>query len=864
MKTINFKNLILVLFSVLTVGCTEDWMDTSNAKKLFPINNNWEFKQASKKQWYPATVPGVVHTDLFANKLIEDPFYRQNEKDLQWIEEEDWVYKTTFDAPVSVVEKNRFSLQFNGLDTYADVTLNGQQILSSDNMFVGYDEEVTSLLKEKGNTLEVYFHSPIKMTKPLRDKAGYEYPADNDARAEKFSIYSRKAPYSFGWDWGPRFVTSGIWRDINLMVWKTAKIEDVYIQQVSLTDQKAELTATVEVYSDQKTTAKIRLKADEHTFSSQKKEITLEKGKNTITLQATIDQPERWWPNGLGEQRRYAISTDLMVEEEIVDQKIEKIGLRTVELINEPDSLGESFFIKVNGQPVFMKGVNYIPQDSFLPSVTKERYDWMIESMTSVHMNMVRIWGGGIYESDYFYDQCDEKGLLVWQDFMFACTLYPGDKDFVKKVKAEAEYNIKRLRNRPSIALWCGNNEVGVAWDNWGWQDSYGWSKEVQDQLVADYNRLFKEVLPEMVNTYDKGRFYFPSSPISNWGKLEDFSKGDNHFWGVWHGKYPFESFKEYVPRFMSEYGFQAFPSFKAIKKFTIEEDWGLETDVMNTHQKSYTGNGLIKVYMERDFKVPSNFEDFVYVGMLLQADGMRQGFETHRRRMPYCMGTLYWQLDDCWPAASWSSIDYYGEWKALHYAVERAFRPQILSSDIEGEQLKVWLVNDEWSPRKSTLEVEWRTFKGETLATKRYPIEIRGNESKVVLETSLTEILGRKSTLKERKGMYMILRSVEESGRNDAHNYAFFVKPKDQQLPQATISTDVIEEDGQLFIKLSSDVFTESVALTIEGDAVAHFSDNYFHLPTKMEKYITVTRTELTATELKKVLTVKCLNNLK
>ncbi|NLR94163.1 beta-mannosidase [Flammeovirga agarivorans] len=859
----NIKTYYLSLVVFLGLfSCTENWERNTTTKQQYPIQENWEFKQASKSKWYKATVPGVVHTDLLANKLIEDPFYRQNEKDLQWIEEEDWVYKTKFDLPVNL-DKQQFSLKFDGLDTYADVTLNGEKILSSDNMFVGYEKEVTRLLKQKGNILEVYFHSPIKVTKPLRDEAGFEYPADNDARAEKFSIYSRKAPYSFGWDWGPRFVTSGIWRDINLVVWNNAKINDVHIVQQSLTDEKATLSASIEVYSEVDTEAKVRLSSEETTFSGEARSIQLSKGINKVYLDAEVSNPEKWWPNGLGEQRRYNITAQVMVEGQLVDEKSNKIGFRTVELINEPDSLGESFYVKVNGEPVFMKGVNYIPQDSFLPSVTKDRYDWMIESMTQAHMNMVRIWGGGIYESDYFYDQCDEKGLLVWQDFMFACTMYPGDKDFLRKVKEEASYNIKRLRNRPSLALWCGNNEVGVAWDNWGWQDSYKWSQDVQDKLQEDYKKLFDELLPKMVNSLDKGRFYYPSSPISNWGKIEDFSIGDNHFWGVWHGKYPFESFKEYVPRFMSEYGFQSFPSFESIKKFTVEEDWGLETEVMNTHQKSYTGNGLIKVYMERDFKVPENFEDFVYVGQLLQADGMRQGFEAHRSNMPYCMGTLYWQLDDCWPAASWSSIDYYGEWKALHYTVKRSFEPQIIVTDVENDSLKVDFVNDHWKGDTSKLIVELRDFEQGLISSKSVEFSVKKNSSTEIVHQSLKDFFGKKFSSNDKKTHYLLLKSVGENKEVKALNYAFFVKPKNQQLPKASIISSVEDINGEVTIKLSSDVFAESVALTLDGNVIAHFSDNYFHLDAGVEKVIKVSRTKLTAADIKSQLQIKCLNNL-
>ncbi|OHX65018.1 beta-mannosidase [Flammeovirga pacifica] len=854
---------ILAVFTLLLTGCSDNWNVNELTKKSYSLDTDWTFKQANKEKWYPATVPGVVHTDLFDNQLIEDPFYRENEKKLQWIEEEDWVYKTTFDAPEDIKE-NHFSLQLEGLDTYADVRLNGKTILSTDNMFVGYEKEISSLIQQKGNTLEVYFHSPIKVTKPLREKAGFEYPADNDARAEKFSIYSRKAPYSFGWDWGPRFVTSGIWRPINIITWNKAKIEDVHIQQKSLNDDLAELSTSITIQSTKSRKVKVRLASDDIGFQSETKEVELTSGENVIDISAEIKNPERWWPNGLGEQRRYNINAQLLIDGKLIDQELTKIGLRTVELINEPDSLGESFFVKVNGQPVFMKGVNYIPQDSFLPSVTQDRYDWMIKSMLDAHMNMVRIWGGGIYESDYFYDQCDEQGLLVWQDFMFACTMYPGDDAFLDKVKEEATYNIKRLRNRPSLALWCGNNEVGVAWDNWGWQDSYGWSQEVQDKLTGDYDRLFKKLLPEVVGALDPGRFYYPSSPISNWGEIDDFSIGDNHFWGVWHGKYPFESFKEYVPRFMSEYGFQSFPSFESIKKFTIEEDWGLETDVMNTHQKSYTGNGLIKVYMERDFDVPSNFEDFVYVGMLLQADGMRQGFEAHRSNMPYCMGTLYWQLDDCWPAASWSSIDYFGEWKALHYAVQRSFRPQLIVTDLSKDQIEVKLVNDEWKKLPVTLEVEWKNFDGKIIAKKEIKTTLKDNGVVTAIDEKITSFFGMIPSKSLQKGSYLYLKVKGKNNELLSDNYAFFVKPKYQKLPSAEVATKVVKENGQLMVKVTSDVFAESVALSIDGEEVVHFTDNYFHLQAGEERTIVVERTDFTAEQLKDKLLVKCLNNIK
>ncbi|PWJ42191.1 beta-mannosidase [Sediminitomix flava] len=856
----NISFYLISLFALLAISCSSKQQKI--AKQEIDLNAGWEFKQSSKEKWYPATVPGTVHTDLYANDLIPDPFYRQNEKDLQWIENEAWEYKKTFDAPAIKNKDFNFSLQFDGLDTYADVFLNDKKILSADNMFVGYESEVTSLLKEKGNELRILFHSPIKKTEGLRQKAGFEYPAGNDASEEKLSVYARKAPYHYGWDWGPRFVTSGIWRDVKLVQRKTATIKDLHIIQESLDEQKAELAIELEIEAFKAIDdAQVQLLIGEKNVNSSQK-ISLKEGLNQLKFKAQIDTPQLWWPNGLGEQHRYEISARLFQADEQLDENVQKIGLRTIEVVNEPDSIGESFYVKVNGQPVFMKGVNYIPQDSFLPSVTKERYDWMFESMIDANMNMVRVWGGGIYEDDYFYELCDEKGLLLWQDFMFACTMYPGDEDFLKKVEEEAIYNIKRIRNRPSLALWCGNNEIQVGWENWGWQTEFKWSEGVQQKLISDYNKLFKELLPNLVKTHDANRFYYPSSPISNWGNLDDFKIGDNHYWGVWWGKKEFESFKEYVPRFMSEFGFQSFPAMESIKAFSEAEDWDLNSDVMNQHQKSSIGNVTIKEYMQRDYEVPSDFQDFVYVGQLLQAEGMKLGLEVHRRRMPYCMGTLYWQLNDCWPAASWSSIDYYGKWKALHYAVREAFSTQLVSTDLEGDRLKVFLVNDEWQTKDAQLQITWNDFKGNILMKKISELKLAANSSEIVIDKHLTEVLGKSVSPTERQNSYLKFALVID-GKEVSKTFTFLTKPKNQQLPTVKVATSIIEKDGELYVKLATDAFTTGVEISFDGQKEIHLSDNYFYLEANEEKLVKISRTSLDKEDLSKIMKVKCLNNI-
>ncbi|MEH0157590.1 glycoside hydrolase family 2 protein [Limibacter armeniacum] len=842
----NIGLLLGILFTVW--GCSKVAPVSSEE---ITLHTNWQFRQVGTDEWLKATVPGTVHTDLHSNGKIEDPFYRDNEKKLQWIEKEDWEYKTTFNVSASMIEKDSIDLNFKGLDTYADLYLNGKLVKQTNNMFVGWTIPSKQYLKEGENELKIYFHSPINFVKEKASKLDFTYPADNDASDEKLSIFTRKAPYHYGWDWGPRFVTSGVWKPVSLKAWNSAKIENVQLVQKKLTDELAEVTANFELTAAMECEAILTVSSADHLFASQTAKVRLKAGENRLPLTFQVNNPKRWWPNGLGEAFLYNINTSVEVAGEVCDQQDERMGLRTLEVINEPDSLGESFYVKVNGVPVFMKGANVIPSDSFLPRVTRQKYEKMMDDAVTANMNMLRIWGGGVYESDTFYELADEKGLLVWQDFMFACTLYPGDKDFLDNVRREAIYNVKRLRNHPSLALWCGNNEIQVGFDNWGWEITYQYSDELRQKLYSFYESLFKELLPEVVAEYDAGRFYYPSSPISNWGKKEDFAKGDNHFWGVWHGEYPFESFKEYIPRFMSEFGFQSFPSFKTLQKITKSEDLGLTTEVMNTHQKSYKGNKLIKTYMERDFIIPESFEDFVYVGQLLQAEGMKLAFEAQRRAMPYCMGTLYWQFNDCWPAASWSSIDYYGEWKAMHYYTRKAFAPILVSPVEENGEVKVYIVSDLLESRKGLLKVEVKDFNGKVLASQEKAVVVQPNKSDVYLALPSSD---------KYKNAFVKV-TFQGADNSVLENVLFFQKPKNQQLPNPQIEMHINKVKAGFEVKLTSDKLARYIFLQLDGEG--YCSDNYFDLLPGEEKVITISDTTFeNAAELEKAIQVKSLTD--
>ncbi|KAB5098966.1 glycoside hydrolase family 2 protein, partial [Bacteroides thetaiotaomicron] len=714
---LNLTGKIAPIACGLLCCCSMVYAQGNDTSEVMLLDTGWEFSQSGTEKWMPATVPGTVHQDLISHELLPNPFYGMNEKKIQWVENEDWEYRTSFIVSEEQLNRDGIQLIFEGLDTYADVYLNGSLLLKADNMFVGYTLPVKSVLRKGENHLYIYFHSPIRQTLPQYASNGFNYPADNDHHEKHLSVFSRKAPYSYGWDWGIRMVTSGVWRPVTLRFYDIATISDYHVRQLLLTDENARLSNELIVNQivPQKIPAEVRVNVSLNgtTVTEVKQQVTLQPGINHITLPAEVTNPVRWMPNGWGTPTLYDFSAQIACGDRIVAEQSHRIGLRTIRVVNEKDKDGESFYFEVNGIPMFAKGANYIPQDALLPNVTTERYQTLFRDMKEANMNMVRIWGGGTYENNLFYDLADENGILVWQDFMFACTPYPSDPTFLKRVEAEAVYNIRRLRNHASLAMWCGNNEILEALKYWGFEKKF--TPEVYQGLMHGYDKLFRELLPSMVKEFDSDRFYVHSSPyLANWGRPESWGTGDSHNWGVWYGKKPFESLDTDLPRFMSEFGFQSFPEMKTIAAFAASEDYQIESEVMNAHQKSSIGNSLIRTYMERDYIIPESFEDFVYVGLVLQGQGMRHGLEAHRRNRPYCMGTLYWQLNDSWPVVSWSSIDYYGNWKALHYQAKRAFAPVLINPIQQNDSLSVYLISDRLDTMEQmTLEMKVVDFDG-------------------------------------------------------------------------------------------------------------------------------------------------------
>lgn len=826
------------------------------------IHENWMFKQARLNNWYKADVPGVVHTDLMANGIIEDPFYRLNERAVQWIDKEDWIYETEFTGHDKIVTRENQQIVFKGLDTYADVYLNDSLILKANNMFLEWKTNVKGILKAGKNKLKVYFHSPVKIDMPKWEALPYQLKADNDQSENggllnrKIGIFARKAGYHYGWDWGPRLVTSGIWRPVYLEAWDNIKIENVHIIQKEVSSERANLTSAIEIISSRNIkNAIITIKADERLIAT--KCADLKKGLNEFRLDYTIKEPQLWWSNGLGNPYLYKFTTAVSLENHISDSISCNIGIRSLKVIADKDKYGRSLYFELNGKPVFMKGANYIPGDNFLPRITPEKYEKAILDAKNANMNMLRVWGGGIYEDDLFYDFCDKHGILVWQDFMFACALYPGDKAFTESVKQEAIYNVKRLRNHPCLALWCGNNENIDAWFGWGWKKEYeAMENGYADKLWNDLYNLYFRLLPQVVEEYGGGTGYRGSSPIAYPDKKSDGIHGDSHFWGVWHGNMPISQYNKERSRFFSEYGFQAFPEFESVKMYApLKEDHRIDSEVMMSHQRGgIAANNKIKEYMLKSYNKPKDFESFLYVGMLLQGDAIKTAMEAHRRDMPYCMGSLFWQHNDCWPVASWSSRDYYGRWKAQHYFARKAYDMILVSPVVMDGQLTVHLVSDYLKPVRGKFTLKVMDMEGNIIYSKAETTKTPVNSSKLIFKSDIKKISGNASFND------IIIYTEFQTSNKTYTNIAYTAEQKFMNYRPANIKWKIKKINDGYELLLTSEVFARGVFLSLPG-IDSFFEDNYFDLLPHSPKVIKL-RSSKTLNEIDQQIKVTSLVN--
>ena len=790
--------IVLGLFLLLFFACNP-------LERAIPvsmeINKDWKFKGLDTLGWKTATVPGNVFTDLLAHKIIEDPFINTNEEKVQWVSKKEWIYKTTFKLREEVLKKQHINLTFNGLDTYATIYLNGSEISSTNNAFRSYVFDIKTLAKTQ-NELQIIFKNTDSIENVKVAKSPYKLPEGN-------RVYTRKAQFQYGWDWGPKLNTLGIWKPITLKAWDNLKFENIFIKQEEINKEKALLSVEITIESTANKSVNLFTNINRQVISST---ISVKKGKHTYKVPIEIKNPKLWWTHNLGSPYLYHFNFKLISEGKIKDEKSIKKGIRTIKLITNKDTIGESFYFELNGKPVYMKGANYIPQHSFQNKVSNQHYEKLLSDVVTSNMNMLRVWGGGIYEKDLFYKLCDEKGILIWQDFMFACAMYPGDIDFLENVKEEVEQQVKRLQNHASIALWCGNNENSEGWKRWGWQADR--TKKEKQEIWADYLAVFDTLLPQAVKEFSETD-YWETSPKYGRGNPKYEFEGDAHDWWVWHDAAPFEHFQKSVPRFMSEFGFQSFPSYKTIQFINQQDSVQIKTAAITSHQKHARGFDLIDEYMKRDYNIPTNDEDYVYISQLLQAKGIVMGIEAHRRAKPYNMGSLYWQLNDCWPAISWSSIDYFGHWKALQYKAKKAFENVLISSIRKKDSVKTFLINDTFKDLKGNLKLKIIDFYGKEIWSHSEKITVLANSSQVFNQFPLANI-DRKSTL-----------LVTEF--NEQKSCLYFVKPKGLNLAKDNIERVITKTTNGFSIALKSRVLQKDIFLFSKNNG--HFNDNFFDL---------------------------------
>jgi beta-mannosidase len=791
--------------------------------------------------WMPGHVPGSVHTDLLALDKIPDPFVADHELEVQWVAERDWEYQIFFDLDAALLSEQRLFLVCEGLDTLADVQFNGHLLGHTDNMFRRYRWEVGQAASEGRNTVHVVFPSTVAYM--LARQA--EQPLIGPSQSIPGGAHVRKAPCQFGWDWGPQLPSIGIWRAMRLEAYTAAKLDDVHVRQAH-SEEGVHLSAAVAVERWADVDLTLVLKTTAPNGVVHERRVELAAGQGSAMLSLLIEDPELWWPNGLGGQPLYDVQVLLYQGEVLRDQACLKVGLRTLALRQEPDAYGTSFTFVVNGVPIFAKGANWIPADSFPTQLTMDRLEHLIASAAAANMNMLRVWGGGYYEDDRFYDLCDRYGLLVWQDFIFSCSVYPGDEAFVENTRREIVQNIQRLRHHPSLALWCGNNEM-----EWGWV-GWGWTERVAPEFKAYYDEMFHELLPDLCAEHDPDRPYWPSSPSSGTPFVEPggVHAGDTHNWEVWHGGYPFEHYRNHPSRFVSEFGFQSLPPLETIRTYADEQDWNMTSYMMEHHQRNAAGNGKIITYMTAHFRLPKDFPSLVYLTQLLQAEAVRTGVAYWRRSMDCTGGALYWQLNDCWPVASWASLDYYGRWKALHYAARRFFAPVLLTAEKRAHEIgspttthetgylfqpkpgpfvDLYVANDH--PEAWSGSVRWslETLEGRVLAAGDQPVTVAAVTALSVTDLNFEGLV----TPSNERDVVLVYELVDSEGVL-SRDILTFVPSKHLSLSDPGLTYAVSETDAGFEIEIYAEKLARFVWLSLdEADAGAVvFTDNYFDLP--------------------------------
>ena len=792
--------------------------------KQLDLCGAWTARKKGAAESIAATVPGCIHTDLLHAGKIEDPYYRDNEGQQMWIGETDWLYSRSFTVEPAFLEMPRILLHCDGLDTLASVSVNGHELGKTDNQFRTWEFDVKPYLQAGENSIEICFDSTIPLITAKQQERHLNLTGVGDHRIDG-NNYIRKSQCNYGWDWGPMCATAGIWRPISLLAYETARLGDVHITQDHSTANVVGLHVAVSVEQQKSSDLTVRATIFNEGEQIGQTEASVSDGLAEIDL--LVENPKLWWPNGMGEQQLYEVKIELLENNAVIDSDSKTIGLRTLLLDRHPDQWGESFQFVVNGKPFFAKGANWIPADTFVTRITPEWYEYLIKSAADAHMNMLRVWGGGIYEDDVFYEFCDRYGICIWQDFMFACSAYPAfDESYMANVKIEAEENVKRLRHHPCIALWCGNNELEQIPGMIGEPDEPGvmsWD---------EYKALFDVLLPEVVKQYDPDGSYWPSSPHSPQGERKDWMNptcGDAHLWEVWHGRKPFEWYRGCEHRFNSEFGFQSFPEPEVVNSYTIPEDRNITSYIMEWHQRSQIGNDAILQYMLSWFQLPTSFNKLLWLSQILQGMGMKYAVEHWRRSMPRGMGTLYWQINDCWPVASWSSIDYPGNWKALHYMARDFFAPLLVSAleDSKTGAVEVHVTSDLLEDCSGTVRWTLTDTAGKVLAEDSF-------ECGTIAASANSNVgdLNFAAQLKEHGGRQLLLwldLLVDE--KSVSQNFVTFIRPKHLTLQEPELAAEIQEVGkGDFLLKITA----QKPALWTWPDLPgvhASYSNRFFHL---------------------------------
>lgn len=797
------------------------------------LNGTWQLSAGHRSlESVDMQIPGTVLSGLLAAGKIKDPFYRTNEDATRALFWKDYVFTRTFDVDEELLAQQHIVLVCEGLDTLAEISINGTFLAKTDNMHRTWKFQAKKLLHPGKNEIQIVFRSVLRF---IED---YPYEAHKKINyipcgSMKGNQLLRKAHSMFGWDWGPQTIDAGIFRDIYLQGYSHARIEDIRIHQQHAKNVSVQTSITLsESVPGQKLCVEL---SEDGADKPLQTKLCKTNADGVAAVDFVIENPKLWWPNDYGDQPLYIVRTTLLDEDGTSLESItRRIGLRTLTISQEKDEWGNEFAFCVNGVKIFTRGGNYIPDDCLYTRITEKKLDYILESCRRAHFNCVRVWGGGYYPSDAFYDLCDEKGLIVWQDLMYACNVYDVTDAFAENCRQETYDNVRRLRHHASLGLWCGNNEIESAWDHWG-----DFQKETP-YLRADYIRLFEKVLPKAVQEADGETFYWHSSPSSGgcFDNPDDANRGDTHYWDVWHGQKPFTDYRKYFFRFCSEFGFQSFPCAKTVNSFTLEDDRNIFSRVMESHQKNDAANGKMLYYLSENLRYPKDLTHLLYASQVLQGMAIKYGVDHWRRNRGRCMGTLYWQINDDWPAPSWSSIDYFGRWKALHYMAQKFYAPHAVSMTLEDHRCHVYFSNESFETTEYSLTLSIRDLSGNVLET----YETKGNSPAFsAIETAVVDICSWEDQ-KDDVFLEAVIHTKDQKVLKDVET---LVPYKYLNLKNPVISTEAEETNDAFILHISSDCFAPFVALDFD-DADVIFSDNFFHLTDKTVQDIIVKKEDI------------------